>query len=207
MCGKHAKELGFINNLWRWQRNADSLEAINRRETGTPSSFFVFRDCIVCYFSLKLSLCYGVSFVRQEWSLFSWKKRKEKRVIMSRESIKRCVPSWSWPISEEFCIGCMGEDHTILALEGAECEHWELFSTKLLRSKRVSLRVLTEIMGLMCQSGWRAGNGSFHFLCPDCEVLCGARRLRPPVRVKAPSWDLAVVLEGIIDTPFESLRI
>lgn len=78
MCGKHAKELGFINNLWRWQRNADSLEAINRRETGTPSSFFVFRDCIVCYFSLKLSLCYGVSFVRQEWSLFSWKKKKRK---------------------------------------------------------------------------------------------------------------------------------
>ncbi|XDV47256.1 hypothetical protein PO909_016939 [Leuciscus waleckii] len=34
----------------------------------------------------------------------------------------------------------------------------------------------------------------------------GARRLRPPVRTKIPSWDLAIVLEGLVETPFEPLE-
>lgn len=213
MCGKHAKELGFINNLWRWQRNADSLEAINRRETGTPSSFFVFRDCIVCYFSLKLSLCYGVSFVRQEWSLFSWKKKKRKESYHVERIHQEMCAVLIMAHLRGILYWLYGERSHYISPRG--CRVWALriilhqiapLQTHHLW-ERVSLRVLTEIMGLMCQSGWRAGNGSFHFSCPDCEVLCGARRLRPPVRVKAPSWDLAVVLEGIVDTPLESLRL
>ncbi|KAI2653970.1 Non-reducing polyketide synthase PKS8-1 [Labeo rohita] len=31
--------------------------------------------------------------------------------------------------------------------------------------------------------------------------LRGARRLRPPVKTKIPSWDLAIVLEGLVGTP------
>jgi hypothetical protein len=34
----------------------------------------------------------------------------------------------------------------------------------------------------------------------------GAKRLRPPVRTKIPSWDLAIVLEGLVETPFEPLE-
>ena len=36
--------------------------------------------------------------------------------------------------------------------------------------------------------------------------LRGARRLRPPVKTKIPSWDLATVLEGLVDTPFEPIE-
>ncbi|XDV31033.1 hypothetical protein PO909_033810 [Leuciscus waleckii] len=36
--------------------------------------------------------------------------------------------------------------------------------------------------------------------------LRGARRLRPPARTKVPSWDLAIVLEGLVDTPFELIE-
>ncbi|KAI2668821.1 Transposon Ty3-G Gag-Pol polyprotein [Labeo rohita] len=36
--------------------------------------------------------------------------------------------------------------------------------------------------------------------------LRGARRLRPPVKTKIPSWDLAIVLEGLVGTPFEPLE-
>ncbi|KAI2655571.1 Transposon Ty3-I Gag-Pol polyprotein [Labeo rohita] len=34
----------------------------------------------------------------------------------------------------------------------------------------------------------------------------GARRLRPPTRATVPSWDLAIVLEGLSGTPFEPLE-
>ncbi len=34
----------------------------------------------------------------------------------------------------------------------------------------------------------------------------GAKRLRPPTRATVPSWDLAIVLEGLIMTPFEPLE-
>ncbi len=34
----------------------------------------------------------------------------------------------------------------------------------------------------------------------------GAKRLRPPTRATVPSWDLAIVLEGLVDTPFEPLE-
>ncbi len=30
----------------------------------------------------------------------------------------------------------------------------------------------------------------------------GAKRLRPPTRATVPSWDLAIVLEGLVMTPF-----
>ncbi len=33
-----------------------------------------------------------------------------------------------------------------------------------------------------------------------------AKRLRPPARATVPSWDLAIVLEGLVGTPFESLE-
>ena len=36
--------------------------------------------------------------------------------------------------------------------------------------------------------------------------LRGARRLRPTVKTKMPSWDLAIVLEGLVETPFEPLE-
>ncbi len=34
----------------------------------------------------------------------------------------------------------------------------------------------------------------------------GAKRLRPPTRATVPSWDLAIVLEGLVTTPFEPLE-
>ncbi len=34
----------------------------------------------------------------------------------------------------------------------------------------------------------------------------GAKRLRPPTRATVPSWDLAIVLKGLIMTPFEPLE-
>ncbi len=34
----------------------------------------------------------------------------------------------------------------------------------------------------------------------------GAKRLRPPTRATVPSWDLAIVLEGLVMTPFEPLE-
>ena len=34
----------------------------------------------------------------------------------------------------------------------------------------------------------------------------GAKRLRPPTRATTPSWDLSIMLEGLIDTPFEPLE-
>ncbi|KAI2649995.1 putative V-type proton ATPase subunit H 2 [Labeo rohita] len=34
----------------------------------------------------------------------------------------------------------------------------------------------------------------------------GVRRLRPPTRATVPSWDLAIVLEGLAGTPFEPLE-
>ncbi len=34
----------------------------------------------------------------------------------------------------------------------------------------------------------------------------GAKRLRPPNRATVPSWDLAIVLEGLVMTPFEPLE-
>ncbi len=34
----------------------------------------------------------------------------------------------------------------------------------------------------------------------------GAKRLRPPIRATVPSWDLAIVLEGLVMTPFEPLE-
>ncbi len=30
--------------------------------------------------------------------------------------------------------------------------------------------------------------------------------MRPPVRARIPSWDLAIVLEGLVETPFEPLE-
>lgn len=32
------------------------------------------------------------------------------------------------------------------------------------------------------------------------------RRLRPPIRTKVPLWDLAIVLEGLVETLFELLE-
>ena len=34
----------------------------------------------------------------------------------------------------------------------------------------------------------------------------GAKRLRPPTRATVPSWDLAIVLEGLAGPPFEPLE-
>ncbi len=36
--------------------------------------------------------------------------------------------------------------------------------------------------------------------------LCGALRLRPPVRSRIPPWDLAVVLEALCRPPFEPIE-
>jgi len=35
--------------------------------------------------------------------------------------------------------------------------------------------------------------------------LCGARRMRPAIQPRVPTWDLAVVLEGLFLAPFEPL--
>ncbi len=35
----------------------------------------------------------------------------------------------------------------------------------------------------------------------------GAKRLRPPTRATVPSWDLAIVLEGLVMTPFRTTRV
>lgn len=43
-----------------------------------------------------------------------------------------------------------------------------------------------------------------HPLIPH--FIHGARLLRPPVREKVLLWDIAVVLEGLINNPFEPLR-
>ncbi|XDV15438.1 hypothetical protein PO909_015534 [Leuciscus waleckii] len=36
--------------------------------------------------------------------------------------------------------------------------------------------------------------------------LHGARRMRPAARTRVPTWDLAVVLEGLVEAPFEHLE-
>ncbi len=36
--------------------------------------------------------------------------------------------------------------------------------------------------------------------------LCGALRMRPPVRSRVPTWDLAVVLEALCKPPFEPIK-
>ncbi len=55
--------------------------------------------------------------------------------------------------------------------------------------------------GLPC-SHWRGFCGKAPSSCP----LHSGKRLRPSTRVTAPSWDLAIVLEGLVMTPFEPLE-
>ncbi len=55
--------------------------------------------------------------------------------------------------------------------------------------------------GLPC-SHWRGFCGKAPSSCP----LHSGKRLRPSTSVTAPSWDLAIVLEGLVMTPFEPLE-
>ncbi|ROL53168.1 hypothetical protein DPX16_23787 [Anabarilius grahami] len=55
------------------------------------------------------------------------------------EQSRRCVPPCSRTIAETdthpYCFVCLGEEHAVLALEGGECEHCELFTVKMLRAR------------------------------------------------------------------------
>ena len=49
----------------------------------------------------------------------------------------------------------------------------------------------------------RVSVGKHHLVA---RFILGAKRLRPPTRATVPSWDLAIVLEGLAGTPFEPLE-
>ncbi|KAK3552884.1 hypothetical protein QTP86_026476 [Hemibagrus guttatus] len=57
-------------------------------------------------------------------------------------------------------------------------------------------------MGMVCfLPGWSLISGSL-----VSRFLCGARRLRPSCRPRLPSWDLSVVLDRLLEAPFEPME-
>lgn len=49
-------------------------------------------------------------------------------------------------------------------------------------------------------------DGVFLSVFQDCSVIRGAKWLKPSPRVTVPSWDLSLVLQGLVNIPFEALE-
>lgn len=126
----------------------------------------------VAFFSLSFS----VTKTKQK------KSRRRKKESCQENQRNVCRPC-SRPISDDdphdFCVECLGETHTLSALEDAECEHCEIFPVKVhcsrlayVRQERACASSMMHLWGLrvdLCEEQ-DTGPSLSLALSPDCVV-------------------------------------